>query len=202
MNENGNTQSYTPEEIPRQAPPPKKKPGFFADLLQFILISIFIVLPIRLFIAQPFIVSGASMEPTFESGNYLIVDQLSYHFEKPSRGTVVIFKYPKDPTKFFIKRIIGLPSETIEINDSKVTIKNDANPEGLVLNEPYIKYPKTDFLSVKLDNDEYFVMGDNRAGSSDSRIWGALSEELIIGRPFIRLLPPSKISFFPGSYNE
>ncbi len=92
------------------------------------LLSLFF--PIRLFVAQPFIVSGASMDPTFETGEYLIVDQLSYHFDDPVRGQVVIFKYPKDESKYFIKRVIGLPGETVQIEGTDVTIFNESNPDG------------------------------------------------------------------------
>src|SRR5690606_15661898 len=85
----------------------EKRDSFFGDLIRFSLLSIVIVIPIRLFIASPFVVNGSSMEPTFSTGEYLIVDQLTYRFHDPSRGDVVIFHYPKDPSKFFIKRVIG-----------------------------------------------------------------------------------------------
>lgn len=190
--------SNAPLETPRE----EKKSGFFAELFKFALIALFVVLPFRIFVAQPFIVNGASMDPTFESGDYLIVDQLSYKFEKPERGNPVIFKYPKDKTKFFIKRIIGLPTETVVIQGTQVTIKNVENPDGFVLNESYIKYPKNDDMVIVLKDDEYFVMGDNRIGSSDSRVWGPLSEDLIIGRPFLRLFPLDEAGIFPGHLDE
>src|SRR3989344_5716676 len=96
----------------------KKKVGFWAnvwDLLKFAALATIIVLPIRAYVAQPFVVSGRSMVPTFQNGQYLIVDEISYRFHSPQRGDVIIFKYPKDPTKYFIKRVIGLPGETVEI---------------------------------------------------------------------------------------
>lgn len=175
--------------------------SFFSELFKFALIALFIVLPFRIFVAQPFIVNGASMDPTFESGDYLIVDQLTYKFEEPERGSPVIFKYPKDRTKFFIKRIIGLPKETVIIRGEEITIKNDANPEGFSIDEPYIEFKKSDDLTVNLNEGEYFVMGDNRLGSSDSRAWGPLPEDDIIGRPLLRLFPLNKIGVFPG-YSE
>jgi len=176
----------------------EKETSLFSEILQFSLIALFIVLPFRLFIAQPFIVNGASMQPTFATGEYLIVDQLSYKFSAPERGSVIIFKYPQDKSKYFIKRIIGLPGETVSIKGNAVTIKNTDNPHGFTLDEPYIIPTSEDNLDYTLGTGEYFVMGDNRIGSSDSRIWGPLNEELIIGRPIIRLLPFEKVSFLPG----
>lgn len=192
--------------IPAQHPAPEKKKGanFFIEVLKFTVLAVIIIVPFRLYIAQPFIVSGASMDPAFETGEYLIVDQVSYKFEHPPRDSVVIFKYPKDQTKYFIKRIIGLPGETVEIHGTKVTIKNSEYPQGFVLDEPYIAThnEKNEELSVTLKEDEYFVMGDNRVGSSDSRMWGPVPASLIIGRPFMRLLPLGKLEFFPGNEHE
>ena len=181
----------------------KKTGGFFKELLKFILIAFLVVVPFRYFVAQPFIVNGASMTPTFLPGEYLIVDQISYKtIKSPERGEIIIFHYPKDRSKYFIKRIIGLPSETVRIEGTKITIINETNPEGFKLEEDYILYPKNDFLEVKLENDEYFVMGDNRASSSDSRVWGPLQEDLIVGRPLVRLIPFSRLQIFPGRYEE
>lgn len=141
-----------------------KKENSWLDLIRFTLIAVSIVIPIRLWIAQPFIVSGASMEPTFDHGDYLIIDEFSYHFQKPQKDDVIVFRYPLDPKKFFIKRVIGLPGETIEVDGQTVTLA-----EG-----------------------EYFVMGDNRSASSDSRVWGIVPEKLVIGRALLRLWPVNK----------
>lgn len=173
------------------------------EIVRFSIIAILIVIPIRLFIAQPFIVSGASMDDTFHSGEYLIVDQVSYYFEHPSRGEVVVFRYPRDPSKFFIKRVIGVPGDTVSIENSVVTITNETYPKGLVLDEPYIKSMQPDVpFTETLGDREYFVMGDNRDQSSDSRSWGVLQEERIIGRAFIRLFPPNKLDFLPGAIED
>lgn len=182
---------------------PEHKTHPFTEIVQFAIIAILIVVPIRMFIAQPFIVSGASMEDTFHSGEYLIVDQLSYHVRQPQRGEVIIFRYPRDPSKFFIKRIIGLPGDTIQINNSVVTITNDEHPDGFILNEPYIAaMTPAEPFEEELGEREYFVMGDNRDQSSDSRSWGVLQEERIVGRAFLRLFPPQEVGYLPGSVAE
>jgi len=180
----------------------KKSGGFFKELLKFILIAFIIVVPFRWFVAQPFIVNGASKEPTFKNNEYLIVDQLSHRIKEPQRGEVIIFKYPKDSSKYFIKRIIGLPSETLELNGTEIKVTNNEFPNGFILDENYITYQKNNKLKIELSEDEYFVMGDNRASSSDSRVWGPLKEKLLIGRPLIRLFPVTRFKFFPGDHSE
>lgn len=170
-----------------------------AEIVRFSLIAILIVFPIRLFIAQPFIVSGASMEPNFHSGEYLIVDQVSYYFHQPTRGEVIIFKYPRDPSKYFIKRVIGVPGDTITIDKGVVSIKNEQHPDGFILTEPYAEpMPLAPKLVETLGDREYFVMGDNRDESSDSRSWGVLQEERIVGRAYVRLFPPDVLDYLPG----
>lgn len=174
----------------------------FLEIVRFALIAIIIVVPIRIFVAQPFIVSGASMDDTFHNGEYLIVDQLTYHFESPQRGEVVIFRYPGDPSKFFIKRVIGVPGDTVIIDGDAVTIKNEQYPNGRRLQEPYISsMTPGETLTETLGEAEYFVMGDNRDFSSDSRSWGVLTEDRIIGRALVRLFPLSSIETFPGSFD-
>lgn len=179
--------------------PQESSENFFTELLKFILIAAVIVFPIRLFVAQPFIVSGASMDPTFRNGQYLIVDELSYRLQSPGRGDVIIFRYPKNPKEFFIKRIIGLPGETVSIRGNTITI-TEAGGKTAVLTEPYvINQGNGSTDSYPLRADEYFVMGDNRPESSDSRVWGVLPRDNIVGRAFARLLPLDAIGLFPGS---
>lgn len=181
---------------------PEHKESFFRELIRFSLIALLVVLPIRVFIAQPFIVSGASMETTFSTGEYLIVDQVTYRFEDPKRGDVIIFRYPKDPTKFFIKRVIGIPGDTVAISGDVVTLTNSEFPGGIIIDEPYIRDAYANApLSVTLGSDEYFVMGDNRNASSDSRTWGALPRDNIIGRAFLRLFPLEHLDVLPGEYD-
>lgn len=168
------------------------------DVIKFAIVALVIVIPIRMFIAQPFVVSGESMYPTFNDGEYLIVDEISYNLGHANRGDVVVFRYPKDPKRFFIKRIIGMPNEEIEINNGQVIIKNKENPNGFILDESYIKEEWATTGTYKTGDGEYFVMGDNRNRSSDSRFWGMLPKDLLIGRAYLRLLPLKDISYLPG----
>ncbi len=176
----------------------KKESGFW-ELVKYGILAILIVVPFRMFVAQPYVVNGASMDPTFHDGDYLIVDQISKRFEIPDRGSVVIIRYPKDPTKFFIKRLIAFPNERVEIRQGIVYVINDTNPNGIQIDDTYVTYKKNENFSTTLKEDEYFVMGDNRAGSSDSRIWGPVTKKYIVGEPIIRLLPIQKADFYPGS---
>lgn len=179
------------------------KESMLGEIIRFSLIALLIVLPIRVFIAQPFIVSGASMETTFSTGQYLIVDQITYHFEEPKRGDVIIFRYPKDPSKFFIKRVIGIPGDTISISGSDVTIINETHPDGVHLEEEAYVHSMRPSATIteNLGEGEYFVMGDNRDASSDSRAWGVLQRENVVGRAFLRLFPFSKVGAFPGAHD-
>jgi signal peptidase I len=174
------------------------------EWVQVIVIALIISLPVRFFIAEPFVVNGASMDPTFSTGQFLIVDRLTYRFEAPKRGDVVVFEYPNNPSVYYIKRIIGLPGESLSIKNGNVTITNKEHPQGLALNESYIESIHTshDSLSVSLSPTEYFVMGDNRAQSSDSRVWGPLENHFIIGRPIVRLFPVNTIGVLPGEHRE
>ena len=178
---------------------PEKKNKFWSELVKLLLLAVFIIIPFRMFVAQPFIVDGASMDPTFKDKQYLIVDELTYRFTEPERGSVLIFKYPNDPSKYFIKRIIGLPGETIKVNQGQVTITNSAHPDGFTLTEPYVVFKKVDSSTFILSKDEYFVMGDNRLGSADSRMWGPVPRANFIGRPILRVWPTS---VWPGDKTD
>jgi len=172
--------------------------SFWVDLISFSLISVLIVVPIRLFVASPFIVNGSSMDPTFAAGDYLIVDQITYRFREPERGDVIVFRYPHNPLKFFIKRIVGLPNETVILEGDSVRIVNAEHPDGFTLDEPYLVYTKHGDGVFNLGDDEYVVLGDNRVASSDSRSWGALNEGFIVGRAFLRVFPITELGIFPG----
>jgi signal peptidase I len=198
--ENNNSQVNDPNTLPKTKF--QKFMGDAWDLIKFAIIALIIVIPIRIFIAQPFVVSGESMYPTFNNSEYLIVDELSYRLNSPNRGDVIIFRYPNDQKRFFIKRIIGLPNEEIIINNGAVTIVNKDSPDGFKLNEPYIDEPFDTTATYKTGANEYFVLGDNRNRSSDSRVWGILPSKLIIGRAYLRLLPLKSASYLPGYYQE
>ncbi len=173
--------------------------GLLKDLFTLALLIVVVVIPIRAFVVSPFVVDGESMHPTFENLDYLIVDELVYDFQAPARGDVIVFRYPGDPSIFYIKRIIGLPGETVSINRGVVTITTVAG-RTFTLAEPYVVSEDATYTkSVTLTSGEYFVMGDNRPNSSDSRVWGPLPRKDIIGRVDLRLLPLSRIGFFPGA---
>lgn len=167
------------------------------EMLKLLVLTLAIVLPVRAYVAQPFVVSGNSMDPTFKNNEYLIVDELTYYLREPERGEVVVFRFPKQPRTHFIKRIIGLPGETVIIKDNKVTI--DTGQKRFELTEDYITSPFQANLELKLLPNEYFVMGDNRSVSLDSRSWGPLPRGMITGRVLARLLPPSRINLLPGA---
>lgn len=182
--------------------PQEHSENFFIELLKFALLALCIVIPVRLFVAQPFIVSGESMVPTFQNGQYLIVDELTYHIEAPKRGDVIVFRYPKDPSQFFIKRIIGLPGDVVHISDSGIKVTH-SDGTTIALDESFVVNQGnggTQDYPVPLGN--YFVMGDNRPESSDSRSWGFLPRKNIVGRVFVRMLPISTSSLFPGHITE
>ncbi len=169
----------------------KKSTGFIFETVQVILISLAIILPVRYFLIQPFYVKGASMEPNFHDQQYLIIDELSYRTGSPQRGDVVVFRYPLDPKEFFIKRVIGLPGETVEVANGKVKIENDAHPNGFILDEsPYLTNVTTSGNRVvTLTGDQYYLLGDNRPESLDSRIFGPVDRSLLIGRVWVRGYP-------------
>lgn len=174
----------------------------FREIITFAVLAVVIVVPIRLFVAQPFVVEGESMYPTFDSGDYLIVDQLSYHLSEPKRGDVVVFRYPNDESVFYIKRLIGLPGETVHIEQGKTSITKEDGTK-IELDESYVVAEDATYsLDRSLGEGEYFVMGDNRPKSSDSRTWGVLPEKDLMGRAYVRLLPVNGIEVLPGSVTE
>jgi signal peptidase I len=176
---------------------PRGKKNEILELIRFTLITLLIVIPIRMFIAQPFIVNGESMLPTFENGDYLIIDEVSYRTSEPERGEVVVFRYPGDDKRFLIKRIIALPGEQISISGDTINIK-DVDGNDVQLDESYIRTDFSSYGTWQLEDEEYFVMGDNRNASSDSRSWGVLKRDRIVGKTFLRLFPFSGIGLHPG----
>lgn len=171
---------------------------FFIELLQVVIVALAIIIPVRYFFIKPFYVKGASMEPTYQDREYLVIDEISYRFKDALRGDVIVFRYPRDPKQFFIKRIIGLPGETIQITGNEVFIN------GKKLEEPYLEpgtQTKNDIV-VTLEAEEFFVLGDNRNFSLDSRTFGPLTKQYVVGKTWIRGWPFNKITVFdPPEYN-
>lgn len=177
--------------------PKKAALGFLFELIQVFAISLAIIIPVRYFLIQPFYVKGASMEPNFFDHEYLIIDELSYRFHAPVRGDIVVLRYPNDEKQFFIKRVIGLPGETVEVSGGHVKIFNDANPNGAVLDETvYLSQDTGTTQTTTLKSDGYFVMGDNRVASLDSRYFGPVKRNEIVGRVWLRGWPLDRWKVF------
>jgi len=179
---------------------------FIVEIVKVVIISLAIIIPVRYFLIQPFYVKGASMEPNFYDHEYLIIDEIGYRFTQPQRGDIVVFRYPKDPRQYFIKRIIGLPGETIKIKDGRVFVVNAEHADGLAIDEE-LYLPETVKTAgnkeVQLAADEYYVLGDNREYSLDSRNFGPVPARLVIGRVWLRGWPFDRITVFSTpNYNN
>jgi signal peptidase I len=189
--------------------------SFILEIIKIVFLAFIIIIPIRIFLFQPFFVQGASMEPNFENNQYLIVNELGYKkttlgvgsynwlqinpFRKIERQKVIVFRYPLNPQKFFIKRVIGLPGEKVKIENGKVTIFNKEHPNGFFLDEKaYLPMGVKTLgdMTITLKNNQYFVMGDNRMFSSDSRSWGPVPASDVIGRVELRAWPLNKIKLY------
>ncbi len=174
---------------------------FFASALEIFevaIVAVGAVFLIRSFLIQPFLVSGSSMVPNFSNGDYLLIDEVTYRFRAPERGEVVIFKYPNSPSTYFIKRIVGLPGEEVDISNNKITVFSKSNPNGSTLAESYLLKSIYTAGSYKfqLKADEYLMLGDNRSYSFDSRNWGPLKADYIVGLARLRLWPVTDFSAF------
>jgi len=183
------------EDIPSFARSPK---SFFIELIKIVLIALVVIVPIRYFLFQPFYVRGASMEPNFYDNEYLIIDEITYRFTEPQRGDVVVVKATTNESDYLIKRIIGLPGETVKIKDGEVLIYYPGDKAGNLLNESYLAEDIQTFgaKDITLGENEYYVMGDNRPVSLDSRSFGPLPKDNIIGRAWLRVWPFDAMSHF------
>jgi signal peptidase I len=189
----------------------------FLELLRVIVLAMVIIIPVRTFLFQPFFVSGSSMEPNFEDGQYLVIGEFGYKttdalmgipigftihpFKELHREDVTVFEFSKNPETYYIKRVIALPGESIEIKHGRVVIYNALQPQGFVLDESgYLSRSALlslqDMPRVTLKEDEYFLMGDNRQHSHDSRSFGPVKEEKIIGRVLLRAWPVTMAKLF------
>lgn len=175
---------------------------FVFDFIKVFVIAVAIIVPVRWFLFQPFVVTGDSMRPNFEDGNYLIVDEITYRLREPHRGEVVVMRFPHDPSQFFIKRIVGLPGERVVVDNGHMTVYSPNSTDGTNLDETYLPNKNSTFGNVDrvLGPDEFFVLGDNRLSSSDSRIWGPLPRGSVVGRVYLRLFPLGDFKFFTQSY--
>lgn len=189
--------------------------GLLLEMVRVFILAVVIIIPVRVFLFQPFFVQGSSMEPNFEDGEYLVVSEFGYKqtnigwSENPSfqvmpfkdvvRQDVLVFRFPKNPKEFFIKRVIGLPGEAVEIRQGKVIIYNEEHPDGFVLDESAYLSPAVltkDMPRMEVSESQYFMMGDNRMFSYDSRAIGPISKERIIGRVLLRAWPVERFSFY------
>lgn len=177
---------------------------FILELLKIVIISLAIIVPIRVFLIQPFYVKGASMEPTFFDNEYLIIDEITYRFSAPQRGDIVVIRYPLDPSQFFIKRIVGLPGEIIDIKNGSVYIDGPKLTEPIEIEEKYLGQGiiTSGEKQIHLAEDEYYLLGDNRTASLDSRSFGAVKKKYIVGKAWLRVWPFDEFHHFsPPEYN-
>ncbi len=177
-----------------------------SSILGYTVVALGLALFIRFFVAAPYVVSGASMEPNFDNWHYLIIDRVTYDIENPARGDVIVFDLPEDQNRSLIKRVIGLPGETVTLRGEKISITNAEHPDGFILDEPYLDPENIGMnnMQITLEKDQFFVLGDNRRVSADSRLWGPLPRKNIVGRAILRLYPLDKISVLPAEarYSE
>lgn len=183
----------------KETPDREEVLSFFWEVIKIVVVALAIIIPVRYYLFQPFFVKGASMESTFNDGDYVLIDEITFRFREPQRGEVIVFRSPQDHSQFYIKRVIGLPGEQIQIKNSQITVFNGQNPKGFVLDES--DYLDSDSLTVgnlkeKVGLDEFFVLGDNRLHSSDSRLWGAVHKTLVTGRVFLRAWPLNAVKKF------
>lgn len=176
---------------------------YVLEIVKVFLIALAIVIPVRYFLIQPFYVKGASMEPNFFDHEYLIIDEITYRLRAPERGDVIVFHYPRNPSQYYIKRVIGLPGEELEIKDGRIQIVDSTTGDTQVLDETGylssdVSTQSFNYRTVNLADDEYFVMGDNRGSSYDSRHFGPVKRKLIVGRALIRVLPFNRVAWFPS----
>lgn len=190
-----------PEPVMQESSSSGSKNASSRSLVGYTVVALGLALFIRFFVAAPYVVQGASMEPNFADWHYLIIDRIAYDVGSPQRGDVIVLDLPEDPSRSLIKRVIGLPGETVILSGNNVMIKNTQHPDGFTLSEPYLDANNlggATNMTVTLGPDQYFVLGDNRKVSADSRLWGILPRKDIVGRVFLRLFPLNDIGILPS----
>jgi len=185
-----------PLDIPNEEKSLVTSIGFFLlELIKIVVMAGVTIALVRYFLFKPFYVKGASMEPNFLEKDYLIIDEITYRFREPVRGETIVFEAPGDEKTHYLKRVIGLPGERVKVEDNKIVIFNDAYLQGFLLEEEiYLTEETPGEVTKLLGPDEYFVMGDNRDASFDSRKFGAIKRESIVGRAWLRGLPIHRVS--------
>lgn len=202
MSEPNGSQDYYSNDMSEERSPLGKAGLFVLEVIKVALLAGVTIGLVRYFLFKPFYVKGQSMEPTYLEHEYLIVDEVSYRFRAPERGEVVVFRSPVTESEYYLKRVIGLPGERVSVQNNKVIVYNEAHPEGIVMSEGYLTESTPGSITVTLEQEQYFVMGDNRDASFDSRRFGAIDKEDIVGRTWLRGWPVNRISVFePPAYN-
>src|SRR3989338_2409215 len=167
------------------------------DFVETFIMALAIFIVVYMFLLQPHHVQGQSMMPTFEDNDYILTDKITYRFKKPSRGDVVVFRSPQNPKTDYIKRIIAIPGEKVKVEDGRYFVYNNDHTNGVIISEPYLPESvltkpgsmakEGEFYTVP--DNQYFVSGDNRNHSSDSRDWGAVPRDNIVGKALLRYWP-------------
>lgn len=176
---------------------------FFLDIIETIVVALAIFVVIYLFLVQPHQVNGNSMWPNFLDEEYLLTDKFSYRIEEPKRGDVIIFhappgaRCPQELNCDYVKRIIALPGESVVITNGKVIVNGSELKESYLPEFPQFETttPGNEAFVLEMGNNEYFVLGDNRGHSSDSRAWGSVPKENIVGKAWFRYWPPKRMGF-------
>ena len=177
---------------------------FLVDTVQTLLIAASVFLVIYIFLFRPFQVNGQSMYPTFFDKEYVLTNLIILKFEKPKNGDVIVFKAPNNQEKDYIKRVIGVPGDTVSLRDNNVYLNNKKLDESAYLKDEVKTYAGT-FLTagkeITVPEKQYFVLGDNRAASSDSREWGFVKDSGVIGASFFVYWPPGRLRIVKNPYN-
>lgn len=176
------------QEAEEKLPAKTSGRSVFSEVFESVAIAVLLAVIIRLFVLEPFYIPSGSMEPTLREHDRIIVSKLNYRFQEPKRGDIIVFKYPKDTKRNFVKRLIGLGGETVALKNSRLYINGQLVPEDYL--PQGLRF--ADFGPVEVPRGSYFMLGDNRNNSEDSRVWGFLPEKLIVGKEIFIYWPPGR----------